>query len=101
MKRKSAPGTADTAGARAQLFVAFIGSNSTAADAMTLPVKAALGCVISVKAQRGALSIAVERLVLVIKLRGCAIKRQVGGACIAVKRARGDGVHDDVFDERA
>ena len=81
---------------------------------MTLPVKAARGAVVTVKAargsvvvalmrvkaHRGALQFAVERLVWVIKHRGCAIKREVGGACTvtAIKRARGGWVHDGVSD---
>ena len=73
---------------------------------MTLPVKAARGpavvALMRVKAHGGALQFAVERLVLVIKLRGCAIKREVGGArtVAAVKRLRGGWHHGGVSDER-
>ena len=74
---------------------------------MTLSVKAAHGSVVGialmrVKAQGGALQFAVEGLVLVIKLGGCAIKREVGGArtVAAVKRLRGGWRHGGVSDER-
>ena len=74
---------------------------------MALPVKAAHGSVVgialmTVKAHAGALQFAVEGLVWVIKLRGCAIKREVGGArtVAAVKRLRGGWRHGGVSDER-